>query len=152
MDMISEHTFEDWAKLSQEISKQQSALGINLSNIRPSGATISSSAPTGVSSMISSFDVASMYPYQSSGSYKLEDPSYHVANDYPFEVKRMTMSEMFALGDKWVKNSIGFARRYDAEKQSLEQLCQWSNGDWEEDLRNKKKLETFDEDHPEWLL
>ena len=136
----------------QAISKQSSALGINLSNIRASGASIRSSAPTGFSGLVS-FDAASMYPsMMSNSSYKLEQKSYHVSNNWPFQVKRMAIEELFNDGaEEWFK-SKSYERRYDAEKASLEKLCEWSDGNWEQDMINKKKLETFDEDHPEWLI
>ena len=133
-------------------TKNNSGVGINLSNIRSQGTSIKSNPPSGVSGLVS-FDAASMYPYMNSNpSYRLEQKSYHVSNNYPFRVKHMSIEELFNDGsEEWFK-SKSYERRYDAEKASLEKLCEWSDGDWEQDMINKKKLETFDEDHPEWLI
>jgi len=149
---MNEETMEDWLEAIKHGSAGGSGLGINLSNIRPQGATISSSAPSGVSGLITSFDAASMYPTMMGGSnYDINDKSYHVSSKYPFVVKRMSPMAAMSPNSEW-SDSVGFARRYDAEKASLEALCQWSDGNWEQDIINKKKLETFDEDHPEWLI
>jgi hypothetical protein len=134
-------------------TKNNSGLGINLSNIRPRNTTINAQPPTGFSGLVN-FDAASMYPTMASSNnrvYDINNKSYHVSPHYPFEVKRLSMSELFAEGNEWL-SSKSYERRYDAEKASLEELCKWSDGDWEQDLRNKKKLETFDVDHPEWLI
>ncbi|RLC45850.1 MAG: hypothetical protein DRH57_07270 [Candidatus Cloacimonadota bacterium] len=99
-----------------------------------------------------SVDVASMYPsMMSNSSYDINDASWYIGVSYPFQVKRMNMSEVFSMGKDWFK-ARSFERRYEAEKYALEQLCQWSDGDWEQDLRNKEKLKNFDDDHPEWLI
>jgi len=126
-------------------------IGINLSNIRASGASIMSSAPSGFSGLVS-FDAASMYSGRmGTSSHDINAASWYSLTVYPFSVKRMNISELFSMGKDWF-NARSFERRYDAEKYSLEQLCQWSDGDWEQDLRNKEKLKNFDDNHPEWLI
>jgi len=128
-----------------------SGVGINMTALRAPGASIRSSAPTGVSGVMN-MDAASMYPSMMGNlSYDLNDASWYIAVSYPFQVKRMNMSEIFSLGEDWFK-ARSFKRRYDAEKYALEQLCQWSDGNWEQDLRNKEKLKNFDDDHPEWMI
>lgn len=128
-----------------------SGLGISNTALRAPGASIRSAAPSGFSGVMS-IDTASMYPsMMSNSSYDINDASWYISPVYPFQVKRMNMSKVFSMGKDWFK-ARSFERRYDAEKYALEQLCQWSDGDWEQDLRNKEKLKNFDDDHPEWLI
>lgn len=112
---------------------------------------IRTSAPSGFSGM-SNIDAASMYPSMTSFSnYDINDERWYISVVHPFQVKHITLDKSIQLGKDWCK-AKSFKRRYDAEKYALEQLCQWSDGNWEQDLINKEKLKNFDDDHPEWLI
>ncbi len=147
--------------LSQLQSKMGSALGIPLSRLRGSGSQIGTSATrASIMSQVISNDAASMYPTVMGTMNSMLGrelvKKYYVSKEYPFSLKRCLPIEI--MEETLKANIMGesaydeFDRRYDAEYDLLSKECTWSNGDWERDLRNKKLLETFDEDHPEWLI
>ena len=147
--------------LSQMQSKMSSALGIPLSKLRGSGSQIGTSVTRAsiISRMVSN-DAASMYPTVMTTMNSMMGrelvKKYYVSKEYPFSLKRCLPIDI--MQETLKANIMGgsaydeFDRRYDAEYDLLSKECSWSNGDWERDLRNKKLLETFDEDHPEWLI
>lgn len=135
---------------SMSAVSQSASIGINLSNIRAYGATISS-PPSGFSGLVN-FDAASMYPSTMSNNYNINKPSYHVSSIYPFEVKRLSISD--ALNDKEWREGVGFSRRIEAEKCKIECLLNYhkQNGDDIKASEALNNLKSIEEDHPEWMI